>query len=177
MPVEPVILWAIVFLAAALILFFTEVFVPSGGVIGVAAAIALLAGIVLLFKVNTLIGLSAAVVSLMALPILFGVAIKMWPNTPIARLLALQTRQQRLMDPSGEPDMGREGLRPPPPPVEAHGEALTDLRPVGTCKINGQRTECLATGGMINAGCRVRVVSVEGMQIKVRLEREGGVGV
>ena len=168
MPVEPIILWAVLLLAAALILFFIEVFVPSGGVIGVAAAIALLAGIVLLFRANTTIGLSAAIAAVIALPILFGVAIKMWPNTPIGRLLALQTRQQRLMHPDGESDDHSSETNDL---AGAAGKALTDLRPIGTCSIHGKRIDCLAIGGMIDAGSRIQVISVEGTQIKVRMDR------
>jgi membrane-bound ClpP family serine protease len=48
------------------------------------------------------------------------------------------------------------------------GEATTELRPVGTCVIDGRREECLATTGVIERGTPIEVVSQDGMYIKVR---------
>jgi membrane-bound serine protease (ClpP class) len=52
--------------------------------------------------------------------------------------------------------------------VGAAGVAVSDLRPVGICRINDLRLECLAEGGVIDAGRRVKVVSVLGNEVKVR---------
>jgi membrane-bound serine protease (ClpP class) len=52
--------------------------------------------------------------------------------------------------------------------VGAEGEALTDLRPVGVVRIGERRMDALAQTFLIPAGSRVRVVQVEGSQVKVR---------
>jgi membrane-bound serine protease (ClpP class) len=48
------------------------------------------------------------------------------------------------------------------------GEALTQLRPSGTAKINGQRVDVVAESGLIERGAAVKVVTVEGSRIVVR---------
>lgn len=165
---NPLIIWAIICLAVALVLFLIEIFIPSGGLIGLAAGAALITGIILLFQVNTTLGLIGAIVSLVALPFIIGFGLKVAPNTPLLRLMTLQTpgvraadaRSLERGDAAGEADavlLGQEGV------------TVTDLRPVGTCMIAGRRRECLSDGGIIRAGTKVRVVLTDGMQIKVRV--------
>jgi membrane-bound serine protease (ClpP class) len=48
------------------------------------------------------------------------------------------------------------------------GAALTQLRPSGTAKINGQRVDVVTEGGLIERGAKVKVVAVEGSRIVVR---------
>ena len=156
------VLWAFSLLGLALVLFVVEVFVPSGGIIGFFAFLVTMGGLVMLFLEDTVMGLIATILCVLLLPVLFGFSIWIWPSTPIARLFTLHMSQQRLTDPQGEDLTTNDDL------VGAEGRALTDLRPIGTCQINGRRTECLATTGVISAGQKVCVVSVDGMQIKVR---------
>ena len=166
--------WAVALLGVALVLFFVEIFIPSGGLIGFAAAAALVAGIVMMFRVNTTLGLVSAIVALTWLPFFFALALKLWPNTPLARLLLLKN-EPRPADAfdgvGGEPHSlvaatGESRL------LGLTGEAITDLRPVGLCLLEGQRVECLADAGLIRAGTPVRVVAVDGMHVKVRPQDE-----
>lgn len=160
------IAWAILLLAIAVVLFFAEMFIPSGGLIGLFAAAAAVAGVVLLFKVDTTIGLIGALVCVAGLPFLFMVALKIWPNTPIARMLTL--RNPPRADGAEAGDTPVRDPHAPDPLIGVQGKALTDLRPVGACLIDGRRTECLAETGVIRAGTAVRVVAVDGTQIKVK---------
>ncbi len=164
--------WALALLAVALALFVVEMFVPSGGLIGLLSALSLIGGIVLMFWEDTAFGLVAVVVVLFALPFAVGLALKVMPSTPFIRALTL-----------GDPDPGEDddaaghadaglgvvGVGPHDHPlVGKTGKAVTNLRPVGVVVIEGRREECLAHGGMIESGQTVRVVSVDGMQIKVK---------
>lgn len=171
-PMSGYVGWAVALLGLALILFFIEIFVPSGGVIGVAAAAALIAGIVILFGIDTRLGLLATFVALVTSPLFFALAIKLWPNTPIARMLTLHTEQRRELEDADVEDDPNALADPLRRLLGATGQALTDLRPVGTCLINGERTECLAERGVIRAGSEVRVVAVDGMHVKVRQAEE-----
>ena len=163
MDIDPQILWAVELLAGALVLFMVEVFVPSGGLLGFTAAVVGVIGLVMLFSVNTTLGLIAAIAILIALPILLGYAIKLWPSTPLARLLTLHTQQQRLThSPTDGTTSGADDAL-----LGSVGQAVTALRPVGSCKIDGRRLDCLSATGVIEAGEQVKVVSVDGMQIKV----------
>ncbi|NBC10652.1 MAG: hypothetical protein GVY24_02825 [Planctomycetes bacterium] len=157
--------WGVLLIGAAIMLFFVEVVVPAGGLIGLAGAAALVTGVVLLFRVDTTFGLIGAIAALIALPIVIGLALKVWPDLPVGRLLILRSEKRDDAEAGDEPEAA-----PGTPNVGRTGEAMTDLRPIGTCVIDGKRQECLASGGMIEAGEAVRVVSVDGMQIKVARE-------
>jgi membrane-bound ClpP family serine protease len=151
------VIWSVVCLATALLLFFIEVFIPSGGILGIAAAVALLAGIILLFKVSTTLGLIGAIVCMAAIPVLFALAVKMWPSTPLAQLLTLQSQSRGEAPAPETSDL-----------VGRRGRSLTALRPVGTCLINGKRLDCLAVGDTIEPNRDIEVVAVDGMHVKVR---------
>lgn len=168
---ENPLVWAVLLLAIALALLFAELFVPSGGVISFFAACSLILGIVMLFKVDTKLGLVGAIVVLLATPFLFAAAIKIWPNTPIARLLLLKNVSSRGLQDQGV--AGHDATEIAQAMVGQTGKALTDLRPVGTCLIGGQRTECLGDGSLILAGTPVRVISADGMHVKVKAEQLG----
>lgn len=170
--VDQYVIWAVVCLAVAVFLFLLEIFIPSGGLIGLAASGALVAGIVLLFLVDTTLGLLGALVVLACVPLVLAMVIKVWPNTPLARLLTLEARQKRRVG-GASAVQESAGARPEEQSVlqpGARGKALTDLRPVGVCLIEGRRVDCLAERGVIPAGTAVRVVVVDGMQVKVRAE-------
>lgn len=164
---NPFLVWAMICLSVAVLLFFSEMFIPSGGVIGFLAAASLVAGIVLLFKVDTTLGLVGALVSVMSVPFFVMMALRLWPSTPIARMMMLKSEPTTSLAEMGIAGAGNA--------AESHkligatGVAITDLRPVGTCMINGQRTECLAESEMIRSGSKVVVTWSEGMTIKVKL--------
>ncbi|MCC6582052.1 MAG: hypothetical protein IT440_16595 [Phycisphaeraceae bacterium] len=147
------VLWAVLCLAIAFILFFIEIFVPSGGLLGILSFSALVGGIALLFKVDTTVGLIGAIAALVAIPFLFALAVKIWPNTPLFKYILLKTPPPRPPVTGGEPLVQVN--------VGDRGRTLTALRPVGTCLIHQQRLECLTEGRVIEAG-------VDGTQIKVR---------
>lgn len=156
-------IWAVILLGVAVVLFFTEIIVPSGGILGFCSAISLIAGIVLLFKINTTLGLIGAIVALTALPFVFAFAIKVWPNTPIAQMLLLRSPPR--------PDANAANGHPDSTPTDLvgrNGAALTDLHPVGTCLIDGRRVQCLAETGLIRSGTPVCVIAADGIAVKVR---------
>lgn len=162
---ESFLLWGVGLFALALLLFFIEVFLPSGGVVGLLVGVSAITGVVFFFRTSMMWGLSSVLFLLVISPIAFAFALKIWPNTPIGRLLILG---------SGDDDEDEE--KPPAPTgvgalgalVGATGVAVTDLRPVGQVRIEDERVEALAEGGVIEAGRPVRITSVEGNRIKVR---------
>jgi len=156
---NPYVFWAIVCLSLAVVIFFFELFLPSGGMLGFIATAALVTGIVLLFNVNTLLGLIGTLVALIAVPLLVLLAMRLWPHTPIFRWLVLKNPQQTDLNAVGA---GEPGL------VGAEGICLTELRPVGTCLVSGKRYDCISEDGILQTGTRIRVVSADGFQVKVR---------
>ncbi|MEX2213294.1 MAG: NfeD family protein [Phycisphaeraceae bacterium] len=160
--------FAIVFLAIALVLFVVEWFIPSGGILAMCSLASLATGVVFLYKVDTTVGLIGAIVSLAALPFLIGMGLKILPSTPFFRMMLLKSVDRPGLGEHGI--AGAAGKERMKSLVGEEGEAITDLRPVGTCKIKGQRMDCMASSGAIRAGAKVRVIAADGMQIKVKEE-------
>ena len=168
---EVYLLWGFGLFAAALMLFFVELFLPTGGVIGALVGITAIAGVAAFFRASTMWGVLSTLFLLVVSPIAFAFALKVWPNTPIGRLLILGSPDP---EPDPEPEQSPaplatgEGGELQAALLGATGVALTDLRPVGTVRIEGERVEALAEGPLINSGTPIRVTAVEGGRIKVR---------
>lgn len=168
------LIWGIVLLAVAVALFFVEVFLPTGGFLGAAAGLAAVAGVVCLFWRDSTLGLVAATGVILLLPFALAFALKVAPDTPFAKWITLNDRQQavsRHEPPGGGGDgdkraahvlEGRASIK-----VGDVGKTLTPLFPVGTCLIGGRREECLARHGTIDAGTPIKVVVVEGDEVYV----------
>lgn len=180
------IIWGIVLIGAAVLLFFLEVFVPSGGLIGLVSGVCLVAGIILIGLVNQTAGAIVAVIALLSVPPLILFAMKILPDTPFWKWLSLSDYQPRLMrDETLVPERAEDAYDEAYDEVIMHpaadastlkvgmtGEAAVDLRPIGVCVINGERIECLSTHGIIPKHSQVRVVEVDGMQVKVKQVQE-----
>jgi len=165
---------AIVLIAAGLLLMMAEVFVP-GGVLGVLGVVSMVAGVVFLFRVDTTVGLIGAIVAVLALPVVVAYGLRVWQDTPLGKALILGPSDGGDDAEAGAASPDTDGAHDAAVPAGVtpgvKGTAVTDLRPIGTCLLDGRREQCLATGGMIDAGRDIEVVAVDGMQIKVRAVR------
>ena len=157
------LVWGVVLMAVAVALFFVEVFLPTGGVVGGLSGAAAIAGVVMLFRVDSTLGLIAALLCLLALPFMMVFALKVWPDTPFARWVTLENEEA-----DEAPSVrGDEPASEAGPAVGDTGKTLTPLFPVGTCLLGGRRRECLARRGTIDAGAEVRVVRVKDNEVYV----------
>lgn len=154
--------WAIIAFGVAFTLLVLEAFLPSGGVLGLLAGFCAIAGIVMFFRFDTTWGMVSMAVSLFATPFIIAGMLWIWPNTPIGRALTLDHEQERVNTGNLSDDPDRSIT------VGLKGEALTELRPVGACRLNGKRIDCISQAGLIVKGTSVRVVSVEGVTVKVK---------
>lgn len=95
----------------------------------------------------------------------FLLATWLLPNTPLWRGLVLRG-SVGVLDPvalaGGDPGLGKVV-----PPVGAKGVAVTDLRPLGSVEIKGERFEARATSGTIAKGTDVRVTAVVAYALEV----------
>ncbi len=164
------VVWGVVLLTTAAVLLVVEVGLPSGGLISLGAAACAVAGLVCLTFEDTALGLWATLAVLIATPFILGFMVKVWPNTPIGRLLILNGDGADESDEgtSEKPTRVAATEERPLPHVGQRGSAKTPLRPVGTCVIGGARLECLAEAGAIDAGADVEVVDVDGNEVRVR---------
>ncbi|MCA9292416.1 MAG: NfeD family protein [Phycisphaerales bacterium] len=161
------LIWGIGLMAGALMLFLLEVFIPSGGVIGFTAFAVAVAGVVAFWMEGSAWGVASTIGLIVLVPLAFNFALRIMPNTPFGRRLILGDDEDEalLAQRAAAESERRERERAL---VGAEGVVLTDLRPVGSAKIEGQRLEVLAETGVIEAGARIRVTKVEGTQVKVR---------
>jgi membrane-bound serine protease (ClpP class) len=162
---EPLLIWGLSLLAAAALLLVIEIFVPSAGVIAVTATAVAIAGVVCLWRYDTLWGITGLIVVLVGGPGIFFYGLSIWRYTPLGRRMIgeLSEEEQEELRRLDEKERDqRQSL------MGAEGTAVTDLRPVGVVMINGQRHDALSESVLIPAGTRVRVTVVESNQLKVR---------
>ncbi|MBY0311612.1 MAG: NfeD family protein [Phycisphaerales bacterium] len=159
---ESLLIWGIVLLAAGLVVVFVEVFVPSGGLLSLVAGALGVSGLICLYLHDVVWGMVGTGLAAVLVPAVVAFGFNLMPSTAMGRKL--------LYGESGKPEPVIPDNQPNPYAalLNAEGEALTDLRPVGTIRVNGEKHEALSETSYIRAGVKVRVTSVEGSQIKVR---------
>jgi membrane-bound ClpP family serine protease len=162
---EPLLVWGLVLLAAAVLITVIEIFVPSGGVLALVAVVVAGAGVVCLWQVDGYWGLGGLLGAVVLLPTIFITGVSLWTSTKAGRrAIGMPTEEElearRMKDLSAR--KSRESL------IGREGVVLTELRPVGTIDLDGKRIDALAEVGFIPAGARVRVVGVDSTELKVR---------
>ena len=162
---QTLLLWAFGLLLAALLLFVIEIFIPSGGLIGIVASVVAIAGIVAFWRVGWGWGVTSLLVMAVLVPTAFNFGLRIMPHTPMGKSLILGSDDAEAQRRAREETVQIEQEQAL---VGASGTAITDLRPVGQAMIEGTRLEVLAEGGMVTAGQRIRVTAVQGNQVKVR---------
>ena len=173
------LIYGFILLSIAVVLLAIELFVPSGGLIGVLAGVSAIASIVAFFKFDTTWGYVSAIAYLILGPIAGVFIFKLWLHSPVGRGMILGTQvgapegsevpDDDDEDASGRADQARrERLAQLQELIGAEGVTVTHLRPVGVVKIESQRVDALAEDGMIPADTRVVVTDVYDNQIKVR---------
>jgi membrane-bound ClpP family serine protease len=156
-----VLFWPSLFLALGLLLLIVEVFIPSGGLIGICSVACLLLCLWYAFSHSLAMGATFMLVDLVALPLTAMGAFSLWSRSPLGRKFFLRPPAPDEIDVShSDHHLGRL--------VDQVGRALTPLRPCGHVAIDGRRVDGLAEEGFLPAGCLVRVLRVRSGQVIVR---------
>jgi membrane-bound ClpP family serine protease len=167
-----VILWGFILFGVALLLLALELFVPSGGLIGLLCGVAAVGSVVCFFRYSTAAGAAAIAVYVVLAPLLLVLIFRVWVHSPLARRMILGGADDADTagdDGSSAPQRAQVArLAQMQQLVGAEGMTITALRPVGTVRINGQRLDALAESGIIEAGVPIVVADVYDNQIKVR---------
>ncbi|MBN8598573.1 MAG: hypothetical protein J0L78_12955 [Planctomycetes bacterium] len=162
---EPLLLWGIGLLVAALALLLMEFFVPSAGIIAVLAAGCAIAGLVCLFKFSPTWGILGLMGMLVAVPGVLYSGVSLWRNTPLGRrMIGIPSEEQVAESAAKEDAFVRSRMQL----LNKEGVVITDLRPVGLIEIDGVRHDALCDSDFLHPGARVRVVHVEANQVRVR---------
>ncbi len=163
---EPLI-WSLLLLVAALGLIALEIFIPSGGVLGILAALAVVASLAVAFTDGIMTGTIMMVVTIFVVPLVVAGAVRWWPHTPIGRMLVLgvpASEDEVLPDTPEHRVLGEL--------VGKRGVAKTKMLPSGTVLIDGETHDALSDGMAIERGQAIRVTTVRANRIVVVLDDE-----
>lgn len=153
----------ILFAVGMALLLLELVAIPGFGIAGVPGLIAVFASIYLSFRERATAGyvLGGSIVMTV---LVAALGLRYMRRTRTWSQVVLGSRQRR-----------EEGYVATPSPGEwegMEGRALTPLRPAGVVEIGGRRLDAVSEGEFVEAGCRVRVVSAQGLRMVVRAVRE-----
>lgn len=154
--------WAVILLSAGLLIVVLEVFVPSGGLLGFLAAVALIGSIVSAFMHGPATGLVFIAITLVGLPAMMALALRWWPQTPMGRRMMLRAPDEKEVLPD---DPQRQRLREL---VGRVGRAKSAMLPSGIVEVDGQTVDATSEGMAIEQNDLVQIVRVRGTRVVVR---------
>jgi membrane-bound ClpP family serine protease len=160
--VIPDIAWAILLLVIGCVFIGLEVFIPSGGLISVLAAVAIITSIVIAFwespTTGPVTGLIFSAVTVVIVPTVIATAFKYWPRTRMGKafLGELQTEKDVLPEDPRRELIGRVGV------------ARSKMLPSGAVEIDGQMIDAVSQGQAIEPGTYVVVAEVRANRVVVR---------
>jgi len=155
--------WAVILLLLGIIILIAEFFIPSSGILGVLATLAIIGAITLGFMHSLTAGTAFVVAAIIVVPIVLLGAIKYWPHTPMGRSILITP-------PADQDDVLPETptYRKLPELIGQRGLAKTEMLPGGTVEIQGKRYDAVSEGMPIDAGQPVLVVRIETQRLVVR---------
>lgn len=160
------LIFAVFLYLACAMLLVAEVFVPSAGLLIMLSLACLAGGIFIFFKHSPAAGWFGVAIAIVMIPAVLAGAYKIFPHTRIGKNILLAPPEKQ----AGEaiPDTDElKGL------LGTTGTVITTMRPVGMCDIAGRRLECIAEGGFVEKGKKIKVIKVESTQVTVRVIQEG----
>lgn len=148
-----------------------EFLIPSGGVIGIGAAIAGLTAIIVAFTHSLSMGLWFLLIVLVSTPALLAALVRLWPRTRIGRQMLNSLPANSEDGNLNDGPKTRTGI-PLAELVGRIGLARCDLLPSGEVTIDDCHVDAVSLGQPIDKGSPVRVVRVKGRSLQV-LPAEG----
>ncbi|MEM1449918.1 MAG: NfeD family protein [Planctomycetota bacterium] len=156
----------ILLFGGGLALVVAEIFVPSGGILGLLAALCILGSLGMAFMQDPTTGLTLLVLTAILLPILMTFGIRMFPRTPMGRKLTVRGFSFEDGEGTDRRDQGLVGRR---------GVVEATLRPAGIARIDDRRVDVVSRGERLEVGEHVEVVEVSGNRVIVIRAQEPSV--
>ncbi|MDZ4656879.1 MAG: NfeD family protein [Bythopirellula sp.] len=150
--------WAIILMLIGCALVVLEVFVPSGGILGMLSGIAILGSIIFAFRRDLTAGLTFVLISLVAVPTLLALAFRVWPHTPMGKAFLGELPNEEELKPVDT----RRQL------VGRLGVAKTMMLPSGSVLVDGHWLDAVSQGDAIEPGMPIVVVEVRANRVVVR---------
>ena len=152
---------ALFLLIAGFCILALELFVPSAGMLGALAGCMIIASVVIAFLTSSYAGMIFLLVTLLLVPIMLMLMFKIWPHTPIGKRILSDDETLTDVLPQGK-NYDRSDL------AGRTGVAKTMMLPSGQIVIDGQKYDAVSDGFAIDAGDRVKVVSIKKNRIYVQ---------
>jgi membrane-bound ClpP family serine protease len=153
-------------LTIGILLLIAEVFIPSGGLISIAASVCLISAVFCAWNAwwarNPTYFWSFLAGMALLLPTTVCVAFYIWPSTPIGKRAILEAPRPEDVASFVELEQLHAHM------VGRMGQTLTMLNPAGIVRIDGHRVHCQSEGLIIDVGTTVRVISAQGNRVVVR---------
>ncbi len=158
---DPLIL-AIILIVLGFGVICLELFVPSAGMLGVLAALLILAGIISAFFHSLIAGAALLAVTCFSLPMIIAAAVKIWPSTPFGRKILIGAMSEKDVLPQND----LQGLLKPL--VGRRGVAKTKMLPSGIIQIDDRNYDAVSDGFAIEPGTPVEVIAIRTKRAVVR---------
>jgi membrane-bound ClpP family serine protease len=153
--------WPLLLLVFGYLLLIAELFIPSGGLIGLLAVSCLGLSLWKAFSQSTAMGLNFLLADVVLMPLAAILFINLWDKTPFAKRAFLKPPEPE------EVELSHSAQRLDHL-VGQLGRALTPLRPSGMVDFDGRRLDGLSEDGLIPTGALILAVRVRGGQLIVR---------
>jgi membrane-bound ClpP family serine protease len=164
---DQTLFWAILLLLLGISCLVLEMFLPSGGLLGVLAGLSIVGAITLAFMSGPIQGLVMTLLVTMLIPIMLGVAVKLWPETPLGRLILLRRPQG-----ADEVLPQTEAYRTINALIGKRGVAKSMMLPSGVVTVDGKSYDAVSNGLPIEPGQNVRVIAIDTQRLVVRVDEE-----
>jgi len=145
------IVMAVGLVVAALVLMFLEGFVPSGGLLSLAAISCAVGSVVVAFGIGPTTGVVFLVAAVLLLPVALLFAMRLLGRTSLVT----------------EPSPGGGDVTPAFAPGTS-GVSASMLRPSGVAMIDGRKCSVVTQGEIIEKDVKIEVVRCEGNRVVVR---------
>jgi membrane-bound serine protease (ClpP class) len=153
---------AYVLIAIGIVLMVAELFVPTGGICFLLAAVFAIAGIALTFFYgNPTTGIITLLSVFVAVPVLLSALFYLWPESLWGKRLIPDPEDNATVA-SMPGNVQLEQLK------GRIGKTVSSLRPSGIVDFDGKRIDCVSEGMMIDAGQWVRCIEARAGRVVVR---------
>ena len=142
---------------AAIIVLIAEIFIPTGGILGIITACLFGYSLFLVFTISPSLGMLFVGLDFILVPVVLLMGIKQLARSPVA----LKTELSKANGYSAQ-NADLSSL------MGLTGKALSDLRPAGVGSIDGNRVDVVSRGEYIDKGAGFIVHAVEGNRVVVR---------
>jgi len=159
-------LYAILLLIAGIGILTAEVFIPSGGLLGMVTFLTLIVSLVCAYRAwgtsHPNVFWAFCCVLLLAIPIALGSAFYVLPRTAFGKKVLLEGPASEQLTPFVKETDRLTKL------VGRFGKAVTTLNPGGMILLDGERLHVFSEGIIVESGRSVEVLEVRGTRLLVR---------